>query len=90
MCRSPGEEPRQVSGRFKVPRRAENVGLLANNVNVGLWPGLELPVRAYGDEVKVDWARFLADPGRKKAQKAAAQAAYTERVAAESARRAGG
>jgi len=85
----PGEEPRRVSGRFKVPRRAENVGWLAPSVGVGLWPGLELPVRAGPDGVQIDWARFLDDPGRKKAQKDAAQVAYTERVAEHAAKHGG-
>ena len=66
--RLPGQEPYEVSGRFKVPRRAENAGLL--NSAVALQAGIELPVRvspADRETVDVDWKAFIDDPGRKQA-----------------------
>jgi hypothetical protein len=78
-----GEEPYEIDGRFDVPRRAENTGLLAGSVGNALCPGLELPVLADPrdrDRVEVDWQRFLADPGRKQAQKATEQVAYERQL----------
>lgn len=66
--RLPGREPYEVSGRFKVPRKAENASFF--NRAVALQAGIELPVRvASGDpqDVEVDWERFIDDPGRKQA-----------------------
>jgi len=80
-----------VEGEFKVPRRAENIGWLAPNVQVGLKPGLALPVHVDPrdrDAVRIDWPAFLDAPGRKQAQKAADQEDYTRRVSEESAKKA--
>jgi hypothetical protein len=73
--RVPGRDPYEVSGRFDVPRKAENVGPFDRGN--ALKPGVELPVRVDpGDPsaVAIDWDRFLGDPGRKKAVKAASDA----------------
>jgi hypothetical protein len=73
-----------VTGDFKVPRRAENVGWLAPSVQVGLKPGLELPVHVDPrdrEAVRIDWPAFLDSPDRKRAQKAAANADHLRRVA---------
>lgn len=80
-----------VDADFKVPRRAENVGWLAPSVQVGLKPGLTLPVHVDPRDpnaVRIDWPAFLDSPGRKEEQKAAAQVDYTRRVSEESAKRA--
>ena len=66
--RLPGQDPYEVSGRFKVPRRAENAGLL--NRAVKLQAGIELPVRVSPSDrqaVEVDWKAFIDDPARKQA-----------------------
>lgn len=73
----------RTEGAFKVPRRAENTGLLAAKVLVGLKAGLELPVHVDPrdrDRVKVDWVAFLDDPDRKREQDAAAQRATNAKV----------
>lgn len=80
-----------IAGDFKVPRRAENIGWLAPNVQVGLKPGLTLPVHVDPvdrDSLRIDWPAFLDSPGRKRAQKAADQEDYTRRVSEESAKKA--
>jgi hypothetical protein len=62
----PGHEPYRVRDRFKVPAKAERTGLMRES----LTPGLELPVRVDRSDpqrVEVDWSRFAADPGRKRA-----------------------
>jgi hypothetical protein len=82
----PGRDPYEVDGEFKVPRKAENTGWLAADVGNALKPGLELPVRVNsedGQAVWIDWDKFLAAPGRKKAQKAANQSGHNARVKAE-------
>jgi hypothetical protein len=74
----------ELKGDFKVPRRAENVGWLAPSVGIGLKPGLKLPVHvdpADRGSLRIDWPAFLADPGRKRAQKAADEADHMRRVA---------
>ena len=80
--RVPGREPYEVNGRFDVPRKAENVGPF--NRGNALKPGVELPVRvdpADPTVVAIDWDRFLGDPGRKKAVKAASDAGRRTRGA---------
>ena len=79
--RAPGSEPYEVHGEFKVPRKAENVNLF--NAANHLGPGLELPVRvdpADSVSLEVDWDRFLASPGRKKAVRAADDAVRRQAV----------
>jgi hypothetical protein len=74
----------ELAGEFKVPRRAENVGWLAPRVGIGLKPGLELPVHVDPrdrEALRIDWPAFLADPGRRRAQKAADEADHLRRVA---------
>ena len=64
--RVPGRDPYEVSGRFKVPRRAENASLL--NTAVALQAGIELPVRVSRSDpqdVEVDWKAFIDDPRRR-------------------------
>lgn len=61
----------ETEGFFKVPRRAENTGWLAHKVQVGLKPGLKLPVKVDPrdrDRLQVDWPAFLAAPNRKREQ----------------------
>lgn len=73
----------EMHDAFKVPRRAENTGLLANKVQVGLKAGLELPVHVDPrdrDGVEIDWPAFLADPDRKRDQDDAAQKAYNRKL----------
>lgn len=73
----------RTEGAFKVPRRAENTGLLAAKVQVGLKAGLALPVHVDPrdrDEVEIDWPAFLADPNRKRDQDDAAQKAYNRKL----------
>lgn len=68
---------------FKVPRRAENTGLLANKVLVGLKAGLKLPVQVDPrdrDQVRIDWPAFLGDPDRKGSQDDAAQKAINRKT----------
>jgi hypothetical protein len=80
-----------VEDEFKVPRRAENTGWLAPGVQVGLKPGLTLPVHvdpAHRDSLRIDWPAFLGSPDRKRAQEAAAQEDYTRRVSEEGAKKA--
>jgi hypothetical protein len=82
--RVPGREPYTVEGEFKVPKKAENTGWLPGRVGNKLDQGLELPVRvdaADPSSLRVDWDAFLADPGRKQAQRAAEQRGYNARVA---------
>ena len=81
----PDRDPYDVEGEFKVPRRAENTGLLAGEVAKPLQPGVELPVRvdpADPSTVEIDWDKYLATPGRKDAQKAANQSAKNRQMAA--------
>ena len=80
--RMSGREPYDVSGRFDVPRKAENLGFfdIANK----LQPGIELPVRvdpSDPDNVAVDWERFVASPDRKRQVRAAKEAAQRVAVA---------
>lgn len=80
--RLPGQEPYAVSGRFDVPRKSENVGFLGGPT--ALSPGIELPVRVDPRDpqsVAVDWDRFVADPGRKDAVRAADERDGRVRVA---------
>ena len=82
--RIPDRDPYEVEGSFKVPRKAENTGLLAGGVGNPLRPGLELPVRvdpADPSSIEIDWKRFLATPGRKDAQRAATQSAKNRQMA---------
>jgi hypothetical protein len=77
-----GRAPYEVTDRFDVPRNAENLSFF-DTANM-LKPGLELPVRvnaADAGRVAIDWDRFLADPGRKKAVKAAKEAGQRANVA---------
>lgn len=77
-----GREPYEVTDLFDVPRKAENLSFL-DTANM-LKPGLELPVRvdaADAGNVAIDWDRFLADPGRKKAVKDAKEAGQRANVA---------
>jgi hypothetical protein len=74
----------EMSGEFKVPRRAENVGWLAPSVGIGLKPGLELPVHVDPrdrEALRIDWPAFLDSPDRKRKQKAADEADHLRRVA---------
>jgi hypothetical protein len=83
----PGRDAYEVQGRFDVPRKAENVSFF--DIANALKPGLELPVRvdpADPETVAIDWDRFLADPGRKKAVKAASEAGQRSQVAKQLAR----
>lgn len=69
--RLPDRDPYRVEGVFKVPKRAENTGLLETGA---LQPGIELPVRVHpGDDeaVEIDWDAYRAAPGRKQAHRAA-------------------
>ena len=80
--RVPGQEPYEVSGRFDVPKKAENISFF--DVGNALKPGIELPVRVNsgdGSTVAVDWDRFLASPGRKQSVKAAKEAGQRANVA---------
>ena len=74
--RLPGREPYEVEGKFRVPKRAENISLL--NIQNKLPEGLELPVRvdpSDADRVAIDWDRFLASPGRKQAMREGVESA---------------
>ena len=80
--RVPGREPYEMTGRFDVPRKAENVSFLSTANK--LQPGLELPVRVGADNpesVAVDWDRFLDAPGRRAAVKSAKEAGQRTQVA---------
>jgi hypothetical protein len=82
--RVPDWEPYEVKGTYKVPRKAENTGLLAGGVGKPLQAGLELPVRVEPSDsasVVIDWDKFLAAPGRKDAQRAATQSAKNRQLA---------
>lgn len=74
----------RVMGDFKVPRRAENTGWLAPNVQVGLKPGLRLPIHVDPrdrEAIRIDWVAFLDSPTRKREQKEADEAHHLRRVA---------
>jgi hypothetical protein len=84
--RIPDREPYEVEGTFNVPRKAENTGLLPLPGKVGrpLQPGIELPVSvdpADTASVEIDWDRYLAQPGRKEAQRAASDSARNRQMA---------
>ena len=56
----------ELSGEFKVPRRAENVGWLAPSAGIGLKPGLELPVHVDPrdrEALRIDWQGLPRRPG---------------------------
>ena len=77
-----GREPYEVTGMFDVPKKAENLNFF-DTANT-LKPGIELPVRvdaADAAKVAVDWDKFMADPGGKKAVKAAKEAGQRASVA---------
>ena len=80
--RIPGQEPYDVRGQFKVPKKAENLSFF--DTNNALKPGIELPVRVDSSDraiVAVDWDRFLASPGRKQSVRAAKEAGQRANVA---------
>ena len=80
--RVPGREPYDVSGRFDVPKKAENLSFF-DTANP-LKPGIELPVRVDPNDpetVAVEWERFLASPDRKSQLRAAKGAAQRSAVA---------
>jgi hypothetical protein len=82
--RIPDHDPYEVEGKFEVPRKAENTGLLAGGVGNPLRPGLELPVRvdaADSTSIEIDWERYLKTPGRKQAQRSATQSARNRQMA---------
>jgi hypothetical protein len=67
--RLPEQDPYRVEGVFKVPKRAENTGLLETGA---LQPGIELPVRVDpGDPeaVEIDWDAYRSTPGRQQAHR---------------------
>jgi hypothetical protein len=71
--RLPGQQPYRVEGKFKVPKRAENTGLLQTNA---LTAGIEVPVRvdpSKPDDVEIDWKAYRSKPGRVDDQRAAHQ-----------------
>jgi hypothetical protein len=72
--RLPGREPFEVSDRFKVPKKAENLGLLSAAHKIPA--GIELPVRVdRKGRIEIDWDAWMASPGRKDAMKAGRAAA---------------
>ena len=80
--RLPDRETYEVTGRFKVPVRAENVSLF--DIADKIQPGVELPVRVdRGDPKKLEivWDTFLKDPSRKHALREAKQAASNRQMA---------
>jgi len=69
--RVPGSEPFQVTDRFKVPRKAENLGLFSAGRKIPA--GVELPVRVDSRDrgrIEIDWDAWMASPGRKDAMRA--------------------
>lgn len=82
--RIPDRDPYEVEGKFEVPRKAENTGLLPGAIGKPLGPGLELPVTVDAADsklVEIDWERYLKTPGRKEAQRAATQSARNRQMA---------
>lgn len=82
--RLPGRDPYEVAGKFRVPKRAENINLL--NIQNKLPEGLELPVRvdpADADRVAIDWDRFLSSPGRKEAMREGVESARRRQARAQ-------
>lgn len=80
--RIPGRDPYEVTGRYDVPRKAENTGFF--NRNNALGPGLELPVRVDATDpraVAIDWDRFMASPGRTEAVQASSDTRRRGQVA---------
>ena len=68
-----GREPYRTEGIFKVPKRAENTGLLESGA---IPAGIEVPVSVdpgRPDEVEIDWKAWRANPDRKRLQKSAKQ-----------------
>jgi hypothetical protein len=68
---APGAEPYLVSGRFKVPKKAENVGFFSAGNKIPA--GVELPVRVHpGDrqKIEIEWERWRTSPGHKAAMRA--------------------
>ena len=85
--RIPGREPYEVSDRFDVPKKAENLSFF-DTANA-LKAGIELPVRVDSNDpakVAVDWDRFLASPGRKESVRAAKEAGQRANLAQQIAR----
>jgi len=75
----PGEAPYVVEDRFKVPRKAENLGLFDAGRKIPA--GVELPVSVdprRRDRVEIDWERWRSSPGRKEAMRAGRAAAANE------------
>jgi hypothetical protein len=69
--RVPGAEPFQVTDRFKVPKKAENLGLFSAARKIPA--GVELPVRVDPRDrgrIDIDWDAWIASPGRKAAMRA--------------------
>ena len=72
----PGGEPYLVADRFKVPKKAENLGFF--NVGNKIPAGVELPVRVdprNRERIEIEWEHWLDSPGRKDAFKAGRAAA---------------
>jgi hypothetical protein len=72
--RVPDRDPYRVEGVFKVPKRAENTGVLETGA---LQPGIELPVHVDANDpqaVEIDWDAYRSMPGRKEAHRDATNA----------------
>jgi len=82
----PGRDPFTVTGRYKVPAKAEKTGLSRTPLS----KGLELPVRvdsADPERVEIDWNRFAASPDREEALGAARRSRDAEVVSSQVAKK---
>ncbi len=80
----PGAEPYLVAQRFKVPKKAENLGF--SSIGNKIPAGVELPVRVDprdAGRVEIEWELWMGSPGRKQAMRdgrASAAMAWAEAV----------